>query len=131
MTAVVGEFIGAAVAAGHQLVAARGRLGEVDDARSPVGLLPARRRSCRRVITGRRRRTGICRRRPPVPPEGSEAAGGLEAARTGKPVEATALRSETSTTWINPDGSASIDRHGKSSDANARRYWDEQRGIED
>ncbi|MFC5751276.1 LamG domain-containing protein [Actinomadura rugatobispora] len=49
---------------------------------------------------------------PPAPPEGSEAAAGLEAARTGKPVEATALRTETSTTWVNPDGSAKLEVTG-------------------
>ncbi|WP_243772543.1 LamG domain-containing protein [Actinomadura barringtoniae] len=46
---------------------------------------------------------------PPAPVKGSETAAALEAKKTGKPVEATLLRTETSTTWVNPDGNAKLE----------------------
>lgn len=46
---------------------------------------------------------------PFAPLPGSEAAAALEARKSGEPVEATALRTETSTTWVKPDGTSRLE----------------------
>jgi hypothetical protein len=45
---------------------------------------------------------------PYAPLPGSEAAAAIEARRSGEPVEASALRTETSTTWVKPDGTSRL-----------------------